>query len=342
VASDRRQIFAFSGVLKPRPGGPGSAGLIEHALGLVPDARPARRLCYVPTATGDRPEAIESRAAAFAARPDVEFSALRLFTQPSVPDIRAHLLSQDVILVEGGSVVNLMAVWRAHGLPAILRECWEAGVVLAGPSAGSLCWHLGGPTDSFRDALDPFTDGLGFLPYSNGVHDDLDDQPRRRAYRALVAGGQLPAGYATEDGVGLHYVGTGLREAVTVVPGKRAWRVAPDGSGSFYVLAADDGSVLGRFNLNFAGDGTAELGYRVAQHAAGRGLATAAVRELCQLAAARHGLRTLRAAAGRENAASRRVLAKAGFTPAGPADPAHIGGKQGTWYQRDLAADAQR
>jgi ribosomal-protein-alanine N-acetyltransferase len=109
------------------------------------------------------------------------------------------------------------------------------------------------------------------------------------------------------------------------------------GTGAFYVLVAEDGSVLGRFNLLLAGDGTAELGYRVAQHAAGRGVATAAVQELCRLAAARHGLRTLRAATSRDNAASKKVLAKAGFVPAGPADPAHIGGKQGTWYQRDLA-----
>ena len=107
---------------------------------------------------------------------------------------------------------------------------------------------------------------------------------------------------------------------------------------AFYVLVADDGSVLGRFNLYDFEDGTARLGYRVAQQVAGRGVATATVRELCRLAAARHGLRTLRAATSRENAASQRVLAKAGFVPAEPADPADIGGKQGTWYQRDLAA----
>jgi ribosomal-protein-alanine N-acetyltransferase len=110
------------------------------------------------------------------------------------------------------------------------------------------------------------------------------------------------------------------------------------GTCACYVLVADDGSVLGRFNLYDVGDGTADLGYRVAQHVAGRGVATAAVRELCGLAAARHGLRTLRAATSRENAASQRVLAKAGFVPAGPADPASLGGKPGTWYQRDLAA----
>ncbi len=116
------------------------------------------------------------------------------------------------------------------------------------------------------------------------------------------------------------------------------------GTGAFYVLVAEDGSVLGRFNLTFTGDGTAELGYRVAQHVAGRGVATATVRELCALAAARHGLRTLRAATSHQNVASQKVLTNAGFVPVGQADPAHIGGKQGTWYQRDLTvpAPAQR
>jgi ribosomal-protein-alanine N-acetyltransferase len=110
------------------------------------------------------------------------------------------------------------------------------------------------------------------------------------------------------------------------------------GLSAYYVLVAGDGSVLGRFNLYELGDGTASLGYRVAQHAAGQGVATAAVQELCRLAAARHGLHTLRAATSHENAASQRVLIKAGFVPVGPADPADIGGKSGTWYQRDLTA----
>jgi len=110
------------------------------------------------------------------------------------------------------------------------------------------------------------------------------------------------------------------------------------GIGAFYVLVAEDGSVLGRFNLVGIEDGTAELGYRVAQHVAGRGVATATVRELCGLAAARHGLRTLRAATARENAASQKVLTRAGFVPVGPAAPADVGGKPGAWYQRDLAA----
>ena len=108
------------------------------------------------------------------------------------------------------------------------------------------------------------------------------------------------------------------------------------GVGAFYVLVAEDGSVLGRFNLYDLKDGTANLGYRVAQHVAGHGVAAATVRELCRLAAARHGLRTLRAATAHTNAASQKVLTKAGFVPVSPADPADLGGKPGTWYQCDL------
>jgi peptidase E len=233
VSIERRRIFAFSGVLKPLPSGPPTGALVDFAISLAVTSRPVRRSCYIPTAVGDRQDAIDHCSVLFADRDDIEFSALRLFTQPSVPDVRAHLLSQDVIVVEGGSVVNLVAVWRAHGLPQILRECWEAGIVLTGTSAGSLCWHIGGPTDSYRDSLDPFTDGLAFLPYSNGVHDDLDDQPRRAAFRGLIASGELPAGYATEDGVGLLYAGTSLLEAITILPGRHAWHVRPDGNDSY-------------------------------------------------------------------------------------------------------------
>jgi ribosomal-protein-alanine N-acetyltransferase len=109
------------------------------------------------------------------------------------------------------------------------------------------------------------------------------------------------------------------------------------GTGAYYVLVDADGSVLGRFNLFRLADGTADLGYRVAQHVAGRGVATAAVRELCRLAAARHGLHTLRAGTSSQNIASQKVLTKAGFVPVGPAGSADLGGKTGSWYQRDLA-----
>lgn len=108
------------------------------------------------------------------------------------------------------------------------------------------------------------------------------------------------------------------------------------GTCAFHVLLAEDGAVLGRFNLVDIEDHTAELGYRVAQHVAGRGVATATVRELCRLAAEEYGVRTLRAATIQRNTGSARVLTKAGFVAVGPADPAHLGGEPGTWYERVL------
>lgn len=113
-------------------------------------------------------------------------------------------------------------------------------------------------------------------------------------------------------------------------------------AGAYHVLVAEDGSVLGRFNLRFVEDGSAVLGYRVAQHATGRGLATATVRDLCQLATAQYGLRTIRAATSFQNAASQRVLTNAGFLPVGPAEPADLGGKPGPWYERVLVDESPR
>lgn len=103
---------------------------------------------------------------------------------------------------------------------------------------------------------------------------------------------------------------------------------------AYYVLVADDGAVLGRFNLYGIEDGAAEVGYRVAERVTGRGVATAGVRELCRLAAAEHGVRTLRARTSRENVASQRVLAKAGFVAAGEAD---VAGRPGLMFERELA-----
>jgi [ribosomal protein S5]-alanine N-acetyltransferase len=113
------------------------------------------------------------------------------------------------------------------------------------------------------------------------------------------------------------------------------------GIGAYYLLVDDDGSVLGRFNLYFTGDGTANLGYRVAQNVAGQGVATETVRQLCRLAVAQLGLHTLTAATSTENVASQKVLIKSGFVPIGPADPAKIGGKQGTRYELDLIASGK-
>jgi peptidase E len=233
VTTTVRQIFAFSGILKTANDTRTNFDLTDFALALS-DRQSEQRVCWVPTAVGDSPVAVESKRREFAEqRPHVDFSVLTLFNQPSVTNIREHLLSQDVVLGEGGSVANLMAVWRALRLDEVMRECWEAGVVLAGASAGSPCWHTGGPTDSFGDSLAPFNDGLGLLPFSNGVHDDFADQPWRKIYRDLVAAETLSGGYATEDGVGLHYVGTALNEAVTIRRTAKAWWVQADGAGGY-------------------------------------------------------------------------------------------------------------
>ncbi|MGY1688487.1 Type 1 glutamine amidotransferase-like domain-containing protein [Geodermatophilus sp. SYSU D00867] len=188
------------------------------------------RLCYLGTATGDDPARLAGVYGAFAGSA-VRLSHLSLFPMPTVPDVRAHLLAQDVIWVGGGSVANLLAVWRVHSLDEVLAECWRAGVVLGGVSAGSLCWHVGGTTDSYGPDLRPVTNGLGLIPTSNGVHHDSEEQ-RRPLYRRLVAEGTLPAGHATDDGVGLVYRGTALVEAVADRPGKAAHRVerGPDGT----------------------------------------------------------------------------------------------------------------
>jgi len=193
--------------------------------------RPARpKICFVGTATGDAITHLSGIYGAFAGT-GVELSHLSLFSMPNVADPRRHLLEQDVIWVGGGSVANLLAVWRVHGIDEIMRECWEAGVVLGGVSAGSLCWHVGGTTDSFGPELRAVTNGLGLLPWSNGVHYD-SEALRRPLYHRLIAESALPQGYATDDGVGLVYRGTDLVEAVADRPDAAAYHVGlgPDGT----------------------------------------------------------------------------------------------------------------
>ncbi|HUC05867.1 MAG TPA: peptidase E [Acidimicrobiales bacterium] len=179
------------------------------------------RVCILTTALGDDDTRLAAVHNAFA-KVGMVSSHLALFPMPNVGDIRSHLLAQDVIWVSGGSTANLLALWRLHGLDVVLRECWEAGVVLKGASAGSLCWHIGGTTDSFGPELRPVLDGLAFLPYSNSPHHDAEPQ-RRPAIHALIAQGVLPDGFATEDGTGLVYFGTEVHEAITEVPDKTAY-----------------------------------------------------------------------------------------------------------------------
>jgi peptidase E len=204
-------------------------------------ARP--RLCFLPHAGGDQERSIGGYYAAFA-RGDFRTSHLQLFPMPNVDDIRAHLLGQDVIWVGGGSVANLLAVWRVHGLDRILFEAWQAGVVLAGVSAGSICWHAGGTTDSFGPELRAFTDGLAWLPYSNGVHYDSEDR-RRPALHALIGDGTLPDGYATDDGAALVYRGTRLADAVAVRLGPRAYEVTRTAEGAVTEVALPTRVLMG-------------------------------------------------------------------------------------------------
>ncbi|HEY0638227.1 MAG TPA: peptidase E [Pseudonocardiaceae bacterium] len=231
MPADAPTIVATSGGLRP-----GSRSrfdfnsLVHHAVELsgVHGRRP--RVVYLGTALGDqRYYSAELRYAARAAGFDWE--ELYLFPMPAVDDMEELVLGADAVWVGGGSVVNLLAVWRAHGLDAIFRRAWEAGVVLGGVSAGSICWHLGGTTDSYGPDLRAVTNGLGLLPWGNGVHYDNEAQ-RRPLVHQLVAAGTLPLTYCTDDGVGLVYRGTELVEAVTELPGK----------GAYVVTRADDGT----------------------------------------------------------------------------------------------------
>ncbi|MFB7504590.1 Type 1 glutamine amidotransferase-like domain-containing protein [Streptomyces broussonetiae] len=201
--------------------------LVHHAVDLsgVHGRRP--RILYVGTATGDA-ELVTARVAEAARVAGFDLTPLYLFPMPNVDDIEGTVLDHDVVWVMGGSVANLLAVWRVHGLDGVMRRAWRAGVVLAGVSAGSICWFDGGATDSFGPQLQPVTDGLGLLPYGNGVHYD-SDAGRRPLIHRLVADGVFPAAHCTDDGVGLVYRNTELVEAVAELPGKSAYMVRREG-----------------------------------------------------------------------------------------------------------------
>jgi len=203
--------------------------LVHYAVELSGVSGRAPRIAHLGTASGDqRWFAAEMDQAARIAGFDL--SHLNLFTMPNQEDPEGYLLEQDVVWVHGGSVVNLLAVWRAHGLDTVIRRVWESGVVLAGVSAGSICWFQGGTTDSFGPELQPVTNGLALLPYGNGVH--FDSEPARRPMvHRLVAEGVLGETHCTDDGVGLVYRGTDLVEVVAEVRDRAAYRItAADGT----------------------------------------------------------------------------------------------------------------
>lgn len=199
-----RRILATSGgfVAGDRWGVMRPGGILQEALRLTGADRP--RVCLVMTASGDDASYLARSYAAFAGL-GCDVDHLALFTMPN-RDPEEILARSDLVWVGGGSVANLLALWRLHGVDSAMRAAWERGAILAGVSAGSICWHVGGPTDSYGPDLRVVTDGLGLLPYGNGVHYDSEEQ-RRPLLQRVVGDGLLPTSYATDDHVGILYEG---------------------------------------------------------------------------------------------------------------------------------------
>ena len=222
-----RRIMATSGgfVAGDRYTTPQPGESIRRMLALTGKDRP--RLTFVMTASGDDRSYLTRSYAAFRGW-SVDLQHLELFPMPNA-DPAELLGTSDAVWVGGGSVANLLACWRLHGVDAAMRDAWERGVVLGGVSAGSICWHTGGTTDSFGPELRAVTNGLGLLPYSNGVHYDSEEQ-RRPLVQSLVADGTLDTTYCTDDYAGILYEGTEPVEVITDRPatsegGPMAYRV---------------------------------------------------------------------------------------------------------------------
>jgi peptidase E len=182
------------------------------------------RICFVPTASGDADAHIARFYRAFAPMPCTP-SDLLLFER-AVPDLREHVLRQDVVYVGGGSTVNLLAVWRAHGLDRILAEAWAEGIVLCGVSAGMNCWFEESVTDSFDvTRLAPLHDGMALLAGSACPHYDGESE-RRPSFHRLVGTGELRDGWAADDGAALVFDGEELDEVVASRPSASAYRVS--------------------------------------------------------------------------------------------------------------------
>jgi len=196
--------------------------LEDYWLALTGAERP--RVLLVPTAVADAAEPTLSIVSQLHHRAEVSF--VQFFPWPPA-DLHELALAQDAIYVSGGNTANALAIWRVHGFDAILREAWEAGIVLAGWSAGMICWFEAGVTDSFGPQLEGMRDGLGFLPGSACPHYDGEGE-RRPVYTRLVGEG-FPPGLAADDCVALRFDGTELAEVVSSRAGSRAYRVTPEG-----------------------------------------------------------------------------------------------------------------
>jgi peptidase E len=225
AADGRRHVLAVGGgMLMPHDAIP---LLVKYAMELSGQKRP--KLCVLNTANGDDQSAYLRFYDRLAETP-ARVRHLALFPMPNVPDPEDFQLSQDIIFVGGGSVANMLAVWRVHGIDEIVRKAWQAGIIMAGSSAGGICWFAGGTTDSFGVRLRPFTDGLAMLAGSFCPHYNSEAE-RRPLYQRLVAEGSLPGGLACDDGAAAHFIDDTLAEVVCDRPGATAYRVDPDGSG---------------------------------------------------------------------------------------------------------------
>jgi len=219
--------------------------MLMDALALTGVARP--RVCLVLTASGDDIRYYATLYEAFNSA-GCDVTELKLFPQPS-DDPEPRLAGSDLVWVGGGSVANLLALWDLHEVSTAMQAAWESGVIMSGVSAGSICWHVGGTTDSFGQVLQPVTNGLAFVPYGNGVHYDSEAQ-RRPALHKLVGDGTLPeVCFATDDHAGIWYEGT---EPVSVVgddvPGSTArpaaYRVEREG-GAVIETRLESGARIG-------------------------------------------------------------------------------------------------
>ncbi|MEH6989733.1 peptidase E [Cytobacillus firmus] len=179
------------------------------------------QVCYVPTATGDSDICIKWFYDFFE-KQKCQPSHLSLF-KPPTRDIEGFILDKDIIYVGGGNTKNLLALWKEWGLDKILRKAWESGIVLAGISAGSICWFEEGVTDSYGDKLEPLT-CLGFLKGSNCPHYDGEAE-RRPAYHELLASDKIKPGIAADDGVAIHFIEEEVSRIVSSRPDAKAYKV---------------------------------------------------------------------------------------------------------------------
>jgi dipeptidase E len=224
---DPRRILAMGGGGFTMPDHDQSDALDRLILDLT--GKDCPRICFLPTASGDERALITRFYERFSSWP-CEPSVLSLFTLGRDRiDPAAHIRRQDAIYVGGGSLRNMLAIWREHGIDTALRTAWERGVVLAGLSAGAICWFEGGV--SMSGGRPEVINGLGLLPGSMSVH--LDGEAERLpVYEQAVARGQLAAGYAADDGAALVFSGTELRECVVSRDDARVLLVAADGDGA--------------------------------------------------------------------------------------------------------------